>query len=50
MPNAAEYFDLRISPAVYMLNNEMTIIAKWLPLNTLTSNCEQLIRAIESQQ
>ncbi len=50
LPDASQYFDLRIAPAIYMLNEQMIVAAKWLPMNTLTANCEQLMRTLDRQQ
>lgn len=47
LPDADQYFDLRIAPAIYMLDKQMTVAAKWLPMNILTANCEQLLRTLE---
>lgn len=50
MPQAGEYFDLRVQPANYMLNDRMEVISKWMPMSALIANCEQLIRRIDSQR
>lgn len=50
LPNAEKYFDLRVSPAIYILDEHMTVAAKWVSASTLIANCEQLIRTIEQQQ
>lgn len=50
MPQAADYFDLRVQPAIYMADSAMVIVGKWMPMNTLITNCEQLIRLIQKQQ
>lgn len=44
MPDAAESFDLRQTPAVYMFDPQMKVVVKWMPLGLLVSNCEQLIQ------
>lgn len=49
MPDAAESFDLRQKPAVYLLNPQMQIVVKWMPLGLLVSNCEQLIQNLTRQ-
>lgn len=50
LPNAEMYFDLRVSPAIYILDEHMTVAAKWVPVTNLIANCEQLIRNIEQRQ
>lgn len=50
MPDAGEYFDLRMRPSLYMLDKDMTVVSKWLPMQALTANCEQLVRMIDSQR
>lgn len=43
MTDAADYFDLRMNPAVYLVDEHMTVDRKFMPLNQLTANCETLI-------
>lgn len=50
MPDAGEYFDLRMRPSLYMLDSDMTVVSKWMPMSALIANCEQLIRMIDSQR
>lgn len=50
MPQAADYFDLRVNPAIYMLNGNMEVVSKWMPMSSLIANCEQLMRIIDSQE
>lgn len=50
MPQAGEYFDLRMRPSLYMLDRDMTVVSKWLPLTALINNCEQLVRMIDNQR
>lgn len=50
MPEAGEYFDLRMRPAIYMLDPRMEVISKWMHMQLLINNCEQLVRYLESQQ
>lgn len=49
MPDAAEYFDLRMRPAIYMLDPQMTVVSKWIPMGSLINNCEQLLRMLQQQ-
>lgn len=50
MPDADRHFDLRLSPAVYVLNSSMQIERKLMPLNLLIANCEQLLRNLRASQ
>lgn len=49
MPNAAEHFDLRNTPAIYLTDKEMTVVSKWMPMSALITNCEQLIQALQKE-
>lgn len=46
MPDADSYFDIRMSPSVYVLDRHMRIDSKLMPLPTLTANCERLINSV----
>lgn len=48
-PDADRYFDLRVEPAIYMADGQMTVAAKWMPMDGLINNCEQLIQNIVKQ-
>ncbi len=41
--NASDYFDMRVIPAAYVVNQQMVIDRKLMPLGQLAANCEQLI-------
>lgn len=44
LPDASQWFDLRVSPAVYVLSSEMNVAAKWMPVPSLIANCESLLK------
>lgn len=46
LPKANEYFDLRQLPTSYIVDPELIINSKLLPINILTANCEQLISTL----
>ncbi|MDE5660791.1 MAG: DUF5106 domain-containing protein [Muribaculaceae bacterium] len=46
LPDAAEWFDLRQSPGVYLLDGKMTVTAKMMPVDVLIANCENLVNSI----
>lgn len=50
MPDARQYFDLRMRPSLYMLDRDMRVASKWLPLTALINNCEQLVRMVDARQ
>lgn len=43
LANAADLFDLRQNPSVYLADGSMKIISRQMPLGLLTANCEQLV-------
>ncbi len=49
LTDAGRYFDLRVEPAIYMADGQMTVAAKWMPMDGLINNCEQLIQSITKQ-
>lgn len=44
--NVSDYFDMRVTPAVYVVNPQMVIDRKLMPLGQLSANCEQLISTL----
>lgn len=46
LPQAADRFDLSISPAVYLVDETMHIVSPLMPLRVLTLNCENLVRQL----
>lgn len=46
LADADKYFDLRFNPAVYVLDSDMRIERKLMPLSLLTANCEQILSNI----
>ena len=46
MPDAGQYFDLRRKPAIYMTDNKMEVISKFIPTSLLIANCEQLVKTL----
>ena len=43
LKDAEDVFDLRMHPTVYLADRQMNLISKFMPLNVLTTNCEQLV-------
>lgn len=48
LADAESWFDLRVSPSVYMMDPSMTVVSEWMPLSTLIVNCENLVRALKN--
>lgn len=46
LPDAGKHFDLRQQPSVYIVDKDMTVSYKLLPLRALTINCENLAKQI----
>jgi len=49
LPDAGDYFDLRVAPAIYMADPQMVVATKWMPMPSLISNCEHLIQTLQKQ-
>lgn len=46
MPDAAGRFDLRQAPAIYLVDRQMKVISKWMPMDILISNSERLVKSL----
>lgn len=46
MPDAARWFDLRQAPAIYLVDQHMKVISKWMPIDMLISNSEHLVKSL----
>ncbi|MDE7443180.1 MAG: DUF5106 domain-containing protein, partial [Muribaculaceae bacterium] len=49
-PEADKYFDMRVIPAIYMLDENRTILAKHISLNDMIQRFENVITQVRNQQ
>lgn len=47
LPDAEEYFDLRVNPSVFILDGDMTVVGEWMPVSLLIANCENIVNSLQ---